>query len=151
MARKITHIVIHCTGGPQNQTVAQIQRYWRESLGWKSPGYHVIILPDGSTQILQDYEKKTNGVAGHNANSIHICYIGGVDRLGRFVDNRTLQQQFRMKVLVQVLLQQYPGVKVCGHRDFSPDKNGNGKIEASEFVKQCPCFDVASWMKKELN
>jgi len=32
---------------------------------------------------------------------------------------------------------------VCGHRDLSPDLNGNGEIEPEEWIKQCPCFEVA--------
>ncbi len=28
-------------------------------------------------------------------------------------------------------------------RGFSPDRNGNGEIEPEEWIKQCPCFDVA--------
>ena len=32
---------------------------------------------------------------------------------------------------------------MCGHRDLSPDLNGNGEIEPEEWIKQCPCFDVA--------
>lgn len=106
-------------------------------MGWRRPGYHVIIRADGSTAILQDYELPTNGVAGHNANSIHICYIGGVDSLGRPHDNRTLEQQHTLKVLVQTLKQQYPTAIVCGHRDFPGVK------------KACPSFDVARWLKKE--
>ena len=31
--------------------------------------------------------------------------------------------------------------------DLSPDLNGNGEIEPEEWIKQCPCFEVA----KELN
>ena len=31
---------------------------------------------------------------------------------------------------------------ICGHRDLSPDLNGNGEIEPEEWVKACPCFDV---------
>ena len=30
----------------------------------------------------------------------------------------------------------------CGHRDLSPDLNGNGEIEPEEWVKACPCFDA---------
>lgn len=29
-----------------------------------------------------------------------------------------------------------------GHRDLSPDLNGNGVIEPEEWVKVCPCFEV---------
>ena len=47
-----------------------------------------------------------------------------------------------MRVLVKTLLKQYPGSRVCGHRDLSPDLNANGEIEPEEWIKQCPCFDV---------
>ena len=29
-----------------------------------------------------------------------------------------------------------------GHRDLSPDLNGNGEIEPEEWIKACPCFEV---------
>ena len=32
--------------------------------------------------------------------------------------------------------------KVQGHRDYSPDKNGNGIIERFEWIKDCPCFNA---------
>ncbi len=36
--------------------------------------------------------------------------------------------------------------RVCGHRDLSPDLNGNGEIEPEEWIKACPCFEVkAEW------
>jgi len=31
---------------------------------------------------------------------------------------------------------------VKGHRDFSPDKDGDGKITQREWIKECPCFDA---------
>ena len=47
-----------------------------------------------------------------------------------------------MNVLILTLLRDYPGCRICGHRDLSPDLNGNGEIEPEEWVKACPCFDV---------
>ena len=38
--------------------------------------------------------------------------------------------------------------RVCGHRDLSPDLNGNGEIEPEEWIKQCPCFEVAKEFKE---
>jgi N-acetyl-anhydromuramyl-L-alanine amidase AmpD len=35
----------------------------------------------------------------------------------------------------------YPNAKVVGHRDLSPDLNGDGKITPNEWVKLCPCFN----------
>lgn len=133
--RDIKHIVIHCTAGPQNQRVQDIQAYWRNSLGWTRPGYHIIIRADGSTVRLQDNELPTNGVAGHNANSIHISYLGGVDRSGHPVDNRTQAQKLTMARLIKRYLEIYPKARVCGHRDFPNVK------------KACPSFDVSAWME----
>ena len=33
------------------------------------------------------------------------------------------------------LLRDYPGCRVCGHRDLSHDLNGNGEIEPEEWIK----------------
>lgn len=77
-----------------------------------------------------------------NQTSIGICYEGGLDCHGRPADTRTEWQIHSMHVLVLTLLRDYPGCRVCGHRDLSPDLNGNGEIEPEEWVKACPCFDA---------
>lgn len=77
-----------------------------------------------------------------NLNSIGICYEGGLDCHGRPADTRTEWQIHSMNVLILTLLRDYPGCRICGHRDLSPDLNGNGEIEPEEWVKACPCFDV---------
>jgi N-acetylmuramoyl-L-alanine amidase len=131
--RKITHIVVHCTATPQNASVESIQKYWRDNLKWISPGYHRIIKADGTIAILQPYDKPTNGVAGHNATSIHISYIGGVDKNQKPVDNRTDAQVATMVKLLQELTKLYPNAKVQGHRDFPG------------VAKACPSFDAPAW------
>lgn len=103
---------------------------------WSRPGYHVIILADGTTQQLSPYELPTNGVKDHNANSIHISFIGGVDKNQKPVDNRTDAQKATMLKLVTDLMQTYPKAKVLGHRDFPGVK------------KACPSFSVAGWLKE---
>lgn len=35
---------------------------------------------------------------------------------------------------------------IVGHRDLSPDKNGDGIITSNEWVKLCPSFDVTKWL-----
>ena len=69
-------------------------------------------------------------------------YEGGLDCHGRPADTRTEWQIHSMNVLILMLLRDYPGCRICGHRDLSPDLNGNGEIEPEEWVKACPCFDV---------
>lgn len=134
--REIRWIVLHCTGGPQNQTVKAIQDYWKNHNGWKDPGYHYIIEASGKVHNLHPIEKISNGVKGHNANSIHICYIGGVDKKNKPIDNRTYDQICEQINLINVLKAQFPNAVVCGHRDFPGA------------AKACPSFDVKTWLKE---
>lgn len=134
--RRITHIVVHCTATLQTATVASIQRYWREVLGWKSPGYHVVIAPDGSQVRLSPDEKPTNGVAGQNATSLHVSYIGGVGPDGKKpMDNRTIGQRIALKRVISEWLRAHPSAVVQGHRDFPGVK------------KACPSFDAKNEYK----
>lgn len=135
MNRQIKNIVIHCTAGPPSQRTRDIQNYWRNSRGWTRPGYHIIINADGTTETLAPFSEITNGVKGHNANSIHICYKGGVVA-GKSVDNRTPQQKATMERLVRELKLKFPSARILGHRDFPGVK------------KACPSFDVSSWLKE---
>ena len=133
--REIKNIVLHCTAGPQTQTVQAILGYWKNSLGWKSPGYHYLIKADGEAVNLLDISKPSNGVAGHNAHSVHISYIGGVDKNGKPVDNRTPAQIATQIKLLKAFKIQFPKAVIKGHRDFP------------NVQKACPSFDVATWLK----
>lgn len=140
--REIKHIVVHCTAGPQDQKTTDIKAFWANKLGWKSYGYHYIINKNGVIEQLTDVKYPTNGVKGFNSNSIHICYKGG--QQGK--DNRTHEQKASMLRLINTLKKQFPNADVKGHRDFSPDLNGDGKITSNEWIKLCPCFDVKQWL-----
>lgn len=127
--RRIDWLVVHCTATPQTTTVASIQRYWKDNLKWKSPGYHFLIEANGTVHNLQPINLPSNGVAGHNANSIHISYIGGVNGQ-RAVDNRTEAQKREILRLLTDLKKQFPNAKIQGHRDFP------------RVAKACPSFDA---------
>ncbi|NDV81835.1 N-acetylmuramoyl-L-alanine amidase, partial [Bacteroides sp. 51] len=62
--------------------------------------------------------------------------------LGNPWDTRTLKQRNSLQVLVDSLLRDFPDAKVAGHRDLSPDLDGDGEISPAEWIKSCPCFDV---------
>ena len=126
MNRKVTHIVIHCTGASQLQTVESIQRHWRDVLGWKNVGYHRLIDSAGKVTKLANFNAVTNGVGGHNQNTIHICYIGGKDN-----DNRTmLQKASILDCIYEAITWVGEKVIIQGHRDFPKVK------------KACPQFDA---------
>ena len=128
--REIKHIVIHCTATSQTATSEAIKRYWRETLKWKNPGYHYLIDVVGREHHLHPEDKIANGVAGHNRNSIHVSYIGGLE-----TDDRTSRQNTALYQRCLKLKQKYPNAEICGHRDFPGVK------------KSCPRFDAKSWFE----
>lgn len=163
--RNIKYIVIHCSAG--FSLIPSIENFWykpksKGGLGWKNPGYHIIIYEDGtkwyvtkdksySTDKSKWYPQLiTNGVLGFNTNSIHICYIGGVDKNNVKVakDTRTKPQKesifkaFNDTFTFLKKEQPVDHILIRGHRDFSPDKNKNNVIEPWERIKECPSFDV---------
>ena len=140
--RNIKYIVIHCSATAQTANVESIKRYWKEKLNWKSPGYHYLIKPNGDIVCLLDEDKPSNGVKGYNSVSINVCYIGGIDQREKPIDNRTGEQKASLVFLLEQLKDRYPRATIRGHRDFSPDLNGNGIIEPDEWIKFCPCFDA---------
>lgn len=135
MKREIKYIVIHCTATQPEAKIADIKAYWKNHLGWNNPGYHYIVERDGEIVQLLSEDKIANGVAGFNTNSIHISYIGGIDRKAKPIDNRTKAQEDAIFDKIVELTEKYSGAEVKGHRDFPNVK------------KACPCFDVKQWLK----
>ena len=133
--REIKYIVVHCTATPTDTKIESIQRYWKEQLGWKNPGYHYIIKRNGEIVKINDEENISNGVKGYNKNSVHISYIGGVDKNNNAIDNRTNAQRHAMFNKLVALSEKYPGAIILGHRDFPG------------VTKLCPSFDVKEWLK----
>ena len=139
--RKIDYIAVHCTAGSQVQTISDLQAEFRRK-GWKNPGYHYVVAPDGKITQLLDEDKVSNGVKGFNSVTVNVAYIGGIDANGKATDNRTAEQKKALRQLLANLKRKYPQAVIQGHRDFSPDTNGNGKVDVWERIKECPCFDA---------
>ena len=139
--RQINYLVVHCTAGSQRQTITDLRLEFKRK-GWKNPGYHYVIAPDGKITQLLDEAQVSNGVKGYNSISINIAYIGGINKDGKGVDNRTPEQKKALRSLLKTLHTRYPQATIQGHRDFSPDRNHNGIIEPCEWIKLCPCFNA---------
>lgn len=152
--RAINLIVIHCSASPNGRwvTAADID-VWHQQRGFHRDiearkrynpslaaiGYHFLIYTSGATVSGRSMEEIGAHVAGYNQKSIGICMIG--------TDRFTTEQWIGLSETITSLLKKFPDARVCGHRDLSPDKNGNGKIEPFEWLKTCPGFDVAPWFK----
>lgn len=139
--RRIKYIAVHCTAGSQLATIKELQLEFKRK-GWKNPGYHYVVAADGNITQLLDEELISNGVKGYNSVCINVAYMGGLDAKGRAVDNRTPGQKAALLSLLKILRKKYPQAVIQGHRDFSPDLNHNGKVDASEYIKMCPCFNA---------
>ncbi|RMC99581.1 N-acetylmuramoyl-L-alanine amidase [Aquitalea palustris] len=159
MSRTINLIVIHCAASPNgkvlgsaSKSAAAVIDQWHAQRGFhrqpaaiaaynpdlKAIGYHFVLDVDGSKSTGRALDEIGAHVAGHNANSIGICMVG--------TDQYSTAQWGALTSLVKSLLAKYPGVPVVGHRDRSPDLNGDGTIEPSEWTKTCPGFTVADWL-----
>lgn len=139
--REINLIVVHCsaTRADRDFTENDLEVCHRHR-GFNGAGYHFYIRKNGDIKNTRPLEKP----GAHNAHSIGICYEGGLDVRYRPADTRTEWQKHSLRVLIRTLLMDYPGCRVCGHRDLSPDRNGDGRISPEEWVKECPCFEVTS-------
>ena len=162
----IDTIVIHCSATPEGKDVraADIDKMHR-ARGFKMIGYHYVIDLDGNIEqgrplTMNGAHCEKPGFSGrpYNQHSIGICYIGGLeatrDKKGNIIaakdakgheipkDTRTDAQKLALQALVANLTMQYPITEIIGHRDASPDLNGDGKISKWEWCKACPCFDV---------
>jgi N-acetylmuramoyl-L-alanine amidase len=139
-------IIIHCsaTREGQNITAADIDR-WHRQRGFWSIGYHYVIRLDGSIEAGREVSADGAHCMGWNERSVGICYVGGLDAQGKPKDTRTDAQRASLKRLVEALRIVFPNIEqVLGHRDTSPDLDGNGIITPNEYLKACPCFDVLS-------
>lgn len=148
--RKVNQIAVHCTATVEgkNYTMDDIDR-WHKNRGFTKQkisghycGYHFVVALDGTIMCGRDLREVGAHVSGYNTPSIGVCYIGGLDGNEKAKDTRTPAQREAMTWLIGLLKHTLNITKVQGHRDYSPDKNGNGIIERFEWIKDCPCFDA---------
>lgn len=132
ITRNIDTLFLHCTATPQTTTITSIQDHWKR-LGWKNPGYHIIVKPNGEWSVLLNFNGVSNGVKGHNSTSINISYIGGIDRNGNPMNNMTPQQIEVFKTIIIELRSKIKSLKIRGHNEVSK--------------KACPSFNTNYWLK----
>jgi len=165
MNRTITLIVIHCSasangdslfrgalGQPGFATPIQTIDAWHAARGFHRDekarrffnpdlvaiGYHFVIYRNGVTVAGRAEQETGAHVNGYNQKSLGICLIG--------TDQYSPEQWQSLRELITLLQKRYPDARIVGHRDLSPDLNGNGVVEPGEWLKTCPGFAVAEWL-----
>lgn len=128
--RNINEIIVHTTATVEGRDydVAAIRRMHIQR-GWSDIGYHFLIGLDGNVMKGRPVEQVGAHVAGRNANTIGVSYVGGIDKAGRPKDTRTHAQKAALEELLIELVERFPGIShISGHRDYAN--------------KACPSFDA---------
>jgi len=143
------YLIIHCTATPEGRSVtAETVRNWHTKpkpvgRGWSVVGYSDLILLDGSRhQFVKhngdkwiDANEVTNGVAGINSVSRHICYVGGLSTDKRTAkDTLTDKQNAMLSAIIAEVLSYAPDVMIAGHNQFAQ--------------KDCPSFYVPDYLRE---
>ena len=143
--REIKEIHIHCTATREGHAITADEiRKWHKARGWSDIGYHYII---GFQQIEfgRPLYRQPASAKGHNKSSAALAYVGGLDANGKAKDTRTPRQKELLVKIIKQLKAKYPKAIIIGHRDLSPDRDGDSKVEKSEWLKSCPCFPAERW------
>lgn len=142
---KAEMLMIHCSATPEGRDYDEASiRSWFKNRGWINPGYRQITHLDGRITILQEFDHNewlengelTNGARGFNHKTIHLSYIGGVDRHDFDLpkDTRTREQRDSLEAQIKFYLYLYPDIKILGHNQVAR--------------KACPSFYVPEWLRE---
>lgn len=144
--RLINKLIVHCAATPENKeytskTISDWHKA-RKFSSYKDPktgelmyvGYHYLVHLDGTVEACRPENVRGCHVSNYNANSIGICYIGGVAADGKTPkDTRTEKQTEALLKLLKDLKKKYPTASIHGHREFA--------------AKACPSFDAKTEYK----
>lgn len=176
--RSIDLIVIHCSASPNGVWISpeQIDRWHAERGFQRAPaaivaarptlphiGYHWVITADGTAWPGRALDEVGAHAKDFNAHSIGVCLVGTNafflrqwEQLRQSIVTAAFGLQARAGVpepypvsparALEIFSER--GVRIVGHRDLSPDIDGDGLVSPHEWLKTCPGFDVADWLER---
>ena len=152
MRRKTDFIVVHCSATKAGSDIGIDEiTQWHRARGFAGVGYHAVIRRNGELEFGRNFEVPGAHVVGQNMRSVGVCLVGGIGENMKAENNFTPAQLDTLYYVIRMLLRAWPNAEVLGHRDLSPDLDGDGIVERHEWVKDCPSFDVREWWKEQLN
>jgi N-acetylmuramoyl-L-alanine amidase len=143
-------IVIHCTATLAHHPFdVKAIRAMHIARGFSDIGYAFLIGLNGETwEGRKPVDAVGAHVEGFNSRTIGISYVGGLaSATAKPTDTRTDAQKRALEALLRKLVLMYPSAVILGHRDLSPDRNGDGAVTSNEWMKSCPCFEAGPWAK----
>jgi N-acetylmuramoyl-L-alanine amidase len=109
---------------------------WHRSKGWFRIGYHFVIRRNGTVELGREINEVGAHTLHYNDRSVGVCLVGGMQEQTKKPENNFTQAQWEtLDKLISELEQQFRQARVVGHRDLNKGRD-------------CPCFDVQTWMKQ---
>ena len=136
--RAINRIVVHVSDSPDNREdidAAEIDR-WHKQRGWRMIGYHKVVRKGGTIEDGRPEAISGAHVAGQNADTLGICWVGRHD----------CQDAQKASLKRQILAW-------CDKYDISIN-NVYGHKELAPGGKTCPNLDMdkfREYLKKKAN
>jgi N-acetylmuramoyl-L-alanine amidase len=129
--RELNRVILHCSATREGQDVsaATIKDWHVNGRGWSDIGYHYVIRLDGTIEKGRPIHRPGAHTKGHNAESVGVCYIGGVEQDGKTPkDTLTLAQEKAFRSLYNALQLVFGPMTLHGHNEYA--------------AKACPSFNV---------
>jgi N-acetyl-anhydromuramyl-L-alanine amidase AmpD len=144
--KRTDYLVVHVSATKRSQKIGRAELVaMHKARGFADIGYNRVINLDGSVEIGRGDKSVGAHVEGFNSIAWGIVIVGGLGENGKPANTMTPAQEVALEKELRAASGIWPKAKICGHRDLSPDKDGDGVIEPSEHTKQCPCFDAIPW------
>lgn len=129
--RELKRIILHCSATREGQELdADTIRSWHLARGWADIGYHFVVKLDGVIETGRTLDRVGAHTKGHNADSIGICYVGGLNSEGDPKNTMTPRQRDSITRLCYALcVSLNKSLLLHAHNEFSS--------------KACPSFAIA--------
>jgi hypothetical protein len=108
-------VIVHHSALPLSDGPYEIQQLHFNQKGYADIAYHFIIDEDGNIYEGRDIHARGAHTGGSNTGSIGVVLLGNFE-----VINPTQSQLDALKLLLQVLKQEYHVTHLAGHKDFNP-------------------------------
>ncbi len=145
MRRRTKLLVVHVTATRANgKLTSEKLRKMHKNRGFRDIGYNEWIDRKGKLFRGRGVDEIGAHVRGYNSIAYGIAMEGGWKK-----NDITLPQMVTLEKRLRELVKKYHDAKICGHRDLSPDADGDGIVEPHEHVKACPRFDAIPWAESK--
>ena len=117
--RWIKHIVVHSTG---TDTEKKARNFFKD----QTPIYHFVIERDGEIVTTCGEHRIVESFKKEDFTSIHIAYIGGIDKDGKPINNMSKLQQEALFFKLAELSSHYYNAAIIGADEMDIQANSPG-------------------------